>query len=129
MDLSKATLQEIMEVVTANHSDGGSLAFDGWDSYGTPKLTASAQKRAWESLQKNPLYSPEIEALALQQAMQLEPSALERGGEGVPASIRHSLPPLRFTPEISQGPDNPRLVNQPGVIDIILRALKLNNVK
>lgn len=99
MDLSGVKSKE--EFLETIKKDPKMVAFDGWDSYGTPKLTDRGNKQTWRTAQAAKWYDAEVEQALLGAQNALEQSAHTRD---YPDSRNFSEKPI-YSQEMTETPN------------------------
>lgn len=97
MDFTSAKTKEEILSALDDPSTGG-LAFYGWDSYGTPKLTVDGAQQSIRSLMAHKAYDPEIEQKMLFQIQKFDPELAKK----IFNSGFNPPPALKFTPQATE---------------------------
>jgi hypothetical protein len=113
-----ATLQKNPEMV----------AFEGWDRYGTPKLTDSGQKQTWRTAQAQPWYDKDVEVALIGAGSTLGGSAQ---AQAFPNADNTQMPP-KHVPAMTEVPAGQPFAassgaTAPSLVDELKRALFRSN--
>ena len=98
MDLTSIKSKE--EFLKTLKSDPRMVAFEGWDSYGQPRLTDGGSKQTWRTAQAAPWYDAEVEQALIGAQGALGQSAMTRD---FPDARNFSEKPM-YTPEVTETP-------------------------